>query len=345
MKIVIYGGHGYQGRLVHAELARHGTEIVLAGRNAERLEAAAAAAADLTGTAPGVRVADSTDHGALVAAFRDADAVVNCAGPFTPQGAAVARAAVAAGCRYTDTSGEQPHIQEVYDACADDARRAGVTVTPAMTDGGVPGDLLARILADRLGEPLEEVFSGHLITRGGGMTRGSLRSLNGIADVLRSGGLAYEKGQWRRDVEPRLTAMDFPERPGTPVVRFALAEVISIPHHVEVSRVQGFAEADLAESFSTALTEEAIAAMPEGPPAEARTGRWTIVVEAVARDGRRARASAQGPDTYGTTGVIAALGTLRMDGPPGVRAPAEVLDPAGFLDALAPYGTTWTVHG
>ncbi|XVQ16077.1 saccharopine dehydrogenase NADP-binding domain-containing protein [Spirillospora sp. CA-255316] len=321
--------------------------MVLAGRNARRLEeAAAAAAGNGAGTVAATRVADSADHDALVAAFRDADAVVNCAGPFTPQGAAVARAAVAAGSHYTDTSGEQLHVKEVYDACAAGAERAGVTVTPAMTDGGVPGDLLARILAERLGGgPLEEVLSGHLITGGGGMSRGSLRSLSGTADVLRSGGLAYEKGEWRRDVEPRLTTMDFPGKPGTPVIRFALQEVVTVPRHLEVARVQGFAEAALAEMFSAAISEEAIAALPEGPSDEERRGdHWTIAVEAVARDGRRARGSVQGPDTYGTTGVIAALGTLRMNGPAGARTPAEVLDPAGFLDALAPYGITWAVH-
>ncbi|MFC5754734.1 saccharopine dehydrogenase NADP-binding domain-containing protein [Actinomadura rugatobispora] len=348
MKIVIYGGHGYQGRLVLAELARHDTEIVLAGRNAGRLEAAAAAASrNGTGTVTATRVADSADHDALVAAFRDADAVINCAGPFTPQGAAVARAAVAAGCHYTDTSGEQFHVKEVYDACAADAERAGVRVTPAMTDGGVPGDLLARILAEHLGGgPLEEVLAGHLVTGASGMSRGSLRSLSGTADVLRTGGLAYEKGEWRGDAEPRLTAIDFPGRPGTPVIRFALQEVVTVPRHLDVTRVQGFAEAGLAELFATTVSEEAIAAMPEGPSDEERRGdHWTIVVQAVAQNGRRARASAQGPDTYGTTGVIAALGTLRMNGPAGGRTPAEVLDPAGFLDALAPYGITWTVDG
>jgi hypothetical protein len=41
--------------------------------------------------------------------------------------------------------------------------------------------------------------------------------------------------------------------------------------------------------------------------------------------------------------VIAVEGTLRMAGPAGSRAPSEVLQPADFLDALAPYGITWRI--
>jgi hypothetical protein len=32
-----------------------------------------------------------------------------------------------------------------------------------------------------------------------------------------------------------------------------------------------------------------------------------------------------------------------MAGPAGSRAPSEVLQPADFLDALAPYGITWRI--
>ncbi|MFI0356808.1 saccharopine dehydrogenase NADP-binding domain-containing protein [Actinomadura sp. 9N407] len=337
MKIVIYGAYGYQGRLVLAQLARHDTEIVLAGRDARRL------AADAGGRE--TRVAALTDHDALVAAFRGADAVINCAGPFTPSGTAVARAAIAAGCHYTDTSGEQLHVKRIYDTVSADAERAGVIVTPAMTDGGVPGDLLARLLSEHLGGgPLHEVLAGHRVSGGGGMSRGSMRSLFGTVDVLKSGGLAYEDGEWRADVQPRLSSLTFPGDSPVPAVRFALNEVVTIPHHLEVAHVQGFVEAELAALFSDAIPEETIAAQPEGPDGDTRRGeRWTIVVQATTPDGHRAGAWAEGPDTYGTTAVMAAEGTLRLSGPPGVRAPAEVLRPAAFLDALAPYGITWKV--
>ncbi|TDC73088.1 saccharopine dehydrogenase NADP-binding domain-containing protein [Actinomadura sp. 7K507] len=335
MKIAIYGGYGYQGRLVLAELARHDAEITLVGRNAARLAAVARGRE--------TRTAAATDHDALVGAFRGANAVINCAGPFTPAGAAVARAAIAAGCHYIDTSGEQLHIKRIYETCSADAHRAGVIVTPAMTDGGVPGDLLARVLADRLGGgPLHEVLTGHSVTGGGGMSRGSMRSLLGTVDVVKSGGLAYEDGEWRTDARPRLASLAFPGRGPVPVSRFALPEVVSVPRHIRAGHVQGFVEADLAARFSGAVPDDAVDAFPEGPDADARQRqRWAVVVTATTPDGRRATGSAEGPDTYGTTAAIAAEGAFRLAGTPGVRAPAEVLPPAAFLDALAPHGITW----
>jgi short subunit dehydrogenase-like uncharacterized protein len=130
----------------------------------------------------------------------------------------------------------------------------------------------------------------------------------------------------------------------SPVTRFAIQEPISVPRHVRVTRVQGFVETALAEQFSTAIPDEALSALPEGPSEDARGGqRWAIVVEAATPDGRRTRAIAQGPDTYGTTAAIAAEGTLRLAGPAGCRAPAEVLPAADFLDILAPYGVTWKI--
>jgi short subunit dehydrogenase-like uncharacterized protein len=341
MKIAIYGAYGYQGRLVLAELVRHPVEPVLVGRDADRLAGAAA------GLDAETRVARIDDHHGLVAAFRGADAVINCAGPFTPRGNAVALAAIAAGAHYVDTSGEQPQIKHVYDTCDRPAAEAGVVVTPAMTDSGVPGDLLAHLLAENLGSgPLEEVLAVHRTSIDDEpMSRGSMRSLFGIADVLKSGGLAFENGEWRGGVRPRLTSAAFPGESPAPVVPLALQEVISVPRHVQVAHVQGFAEAVLADALSSAIPEEAIGSMPEGPSDAARSrDRWAILVEASTPDGRRARAVAQGPDSYGTTAVIAVEGVLRLGGPAGARAPSEALPPAGFLDALAPYGVTWDIE-
>ncbi|WP_285778917.1 saccharopine dehydrogenase NADP-binding domain-containing protein [Microtetraspora sp. NBRC 13810] len=111
-----------------AEAARRGLGLTLTGRDGTRLRAAAAG---LPGAQ--VRPAAVHDHDVLVAAFREADAVVNCAGPFTPTGAAVVRAAIDAGRPYLDTAGEQLYIKEVFDAFGARARAAGVAVVPRRT--------------------------------------------------------------------------------------------------------------------------------------------------------------------------------------------------------------------
>ena len=136
-KIAVYGATGYTGRLVAAELERRGFDVVLSGRDAERLRELAA---DVFPRAE-IRPAAVDGRGALAAAFRGCDAVINCAGPFTPLGPPVVRAAIAAGCHYVDTAAEQAHIRNVFDTFSPDARRAGVTVIPpaAFVSRGVAG--------------------------------------------------------------------------------------------------------------------------------------------------------------------------------------------------------------
>ena len=58
----------------------------------------------------------------------------------------------------------------------------------------------------------------------------------------------------------------------------------------------------------------------------------------------------RGPDTYGTTALIAVEGARRLaagGAEPGVLAPAEAFDPAGFLDFLTLHGIDWSIeiHG
>ncbi|MFC6879478.1 MULTISPECIES: saccharopine dehydrogenase family protein [Actinomadura] len=345
MKIAVYGANGYQGKLVLTELARRGIETVLAGRDIARLEKAASAVG-LPGTER--RVADTSDHEALVNAFRGCDGVINCAGPFTSSGEAVVRAAIATGCHYVDTSGEQLYVKKVFDTFASEARNAGVTVVPAANDGCVPVDLMAHLLADRL-EPVEEIISTHVVVGGGGMSRGSLRSVVETIDAIKAGGLTYDDGGWRSGTPARHAAITLPGRSeATPVMAFPVSEVVTIPRHIRVRHVQGLTEAALADRLNTPLTPEIIESLPEGPDEDSRrTQRFTYVLDATGTDGRRARGIVQGPDTYGTTAVIAVESARRLiadPADPGVLAPAQAYDPTAFLDFLIPHGIQWTIE-
>jgi short subunit dehydrogenase-like uncharacterized protein len=346
MTIAVFGASGYQGKLVAAELARRGIETVLVGRDRGRLRDAAAAAG-FPGTE--VRQATADDPEALAAAFRAMDVVINCAGPFTSSGEAVVRAAIKAGCHYADTAGEQLYIKQIFDTLSADAERAGVTVIPAMTDGGVPGDLIAHLLAEHI-DPIDELTSAHLITSNGEPpSRGSLRSVLATLETLQNGGLTYQDGDWRFGIPLKHSFMAFPgSTQPIPVVKFPLQEVITVPRHVRVRRIQGVAEADLGARLSSPFTPEFIDNLPEGPTTDSRRDqRFTIVVDAIADHGQHARGVVQGPDTYGTTAVIAVEGAHRLathGAKPGVLAPAQAYDPADFLNSLAPYGIIWTIE-
>ncbi|MDT3400490.1 saccharopine dehydrogenase NADP-binding domain-containing protein [Streptomyces sp. B1866] len=342
MKIAVFGASGYTGRLVVAELRRRGLGAVTVGRDAGRLRAAAAEAglADRN-----VRVAEAGDAAALAAAFRDCDAVVNCAGPFTRWGEPVVAAALAAGVPYVDTAGEQPYLKRVFDAFGAAAERAGVPVVPAVTDDGVPSDLLAHLTAARVGEA-EEVTIALELT-GGGLTRGSIRSLGGIAGELRDGGLGYVDGAWTPRAAARRKEFVMAQGSGpVPVRRTALPAVVTAPRHVRTRHLETVTTEEV-YGLLASLPPEPADGVPEGPDPRVRAeAGWSFAVEATGRDGRRARGEVRGRDTYRTTALVAVEGAYRLvtrGAPAGVLAPAQAFDAVSFLDFLAGHGAVWSV--
>lgn len=342
MTIAVYGASGYTGRLVAAELGRRNLDAVLVGRDRERLRGAAREAG-----VPGaeVRTAGTEDAGALAEALRGCDAVIACVAPFSQLGEPVVAAALAAGCQYVDTSGEQLYLRRVFDRFAGAAVRAGVTVVPGATDDGVPGDLIAHLTAQRV-EGVQELTMAHRL-RSGGMSRGSLRSALANRETFQNGGLAYDGGDWRPGGAARQPWFTFPDQAEpSRVERFPCPEVVTIPRHVPADHVEGVIEADVVARLG-AVSRELVDGAPPGPAEEQRrSARFTLVADALGRDGRRARGVVEGCDLYGTTAVIAVEAARRLvagGAAAGVRAPAEVYDPADFLDFLAPYGLRWTV--
>jgi short subunit dehydrogenase-like uncharacterized protein len=343
MRIAVYGASGFTGRLVVAELARQGIETVLVGRDIERLREAAKLA---DATAAETRLADLAEPTALARAFEDCDAVVNCVAPFVEYGEPVVRAAMAAGCHYVDTTGEQLYLARIFDAYAKDAERAGVTLVPAMTDDGLPGDLIAHLTAARIGDVAEITIADLRLP--GGASRGTARSALANESAFVDGALTYQDGRWRAGVPTRRGSIVPPGHADeVAVTKLALPGVVTVPRHVPARYVEGVIRAEVGAVF-TSITAELVDAMPDGPSEnDRRARRWLMMAEAVGHDGRRARGAVWGTDTYGTTAVVAVEGARRLvaDGAaPGVLAPAQAFDPADFLDALAPRGVRWTVQ-
>jgi short subunit dehydrogenase-like uncharacterized protein len=338
MKIAVYGAYGYQGKLVVTELSRRGIDLVLVGRDPARLRSIGAPDADR-------RVAAADDHNRLVAAFRGTNAVINCAGPFTVCGMPVIRAAVAAGCHYVDTSGEQLYLKQVFDTFATDA---GITIVPGANDDCLPSDLIAALAAARLATVEQVSIAVDLAGGASSPSRGTLRSVLASLETFTSGGEVYDRGQWRADTPARCTSMVFPGSPQPArTVKFALPGVVTVPRHVSANWVEGVARAELVDAFGS-VTPELINQLPEGPTAEhRRTAKFVVVVDVASTDGRSARGIVEGTDPYGTTAVIAVEAARRLaaDSPkPGVLTPAQAYDPADFLNFLNPHGVTWTVH-
>jgi short subunit dehydrogenase-like uncharacterized protein len=343
MKIAVYGASGYQGALVASAIASAGLDPVMIGRDVAKL----ATTAQRLGLSDAEQRPSDLDAARLAEALAGCDAVVNCAGPFTVSGDAVARAAIQAGCHYVDTSGEQGHIKGIWDALAGPAADAGVSLIPASTDGGVPSDLVAALVADAAG-PLARLRIGHRLFGEEGASRGSLRSALATRETLAAGGLAYREGAWQDRGPLEEGELQFPDdaEPAA-VVRLAAPEILSVPRHVEVDLLESVTDAATIAALS-AVTDELIAAVPPGPDDEARErGRFVIVADGYGRDGRRARGVVRGTDTYGTTSVIAvrmAEALALGDAPAGVLAPSQAVPPDGFLDGLADVGVHWSLE-
>ncbi|MCO5992924.1 saccharopine dehydrogenase family protein [Actinoallomurus rhizosphaericola] len=346
MRIAVYGASGFTGRLSVAEVRRRGMTPVLVGRNEDRLRTAAveSGAADAE-----VRLAALDAPDALVGAFADCDAVVNCAGPFTSWGGPVLRAAIAAGRPYVDTSGEQRYIRRILDTYDAEAARAGVAVVPGLADDGGPGDLIAHLTAQRLPEVEELVVAD--LRRPGGASRGTARTM---ATAFADGPLDHVDGSLVPADGQGPASLGVPGSEEVPVAPFPLPGVATVPRHVRARRVRSVIRADVAALFQS-LTPDLVESVPEVLDDETRrAGRWLMTVRAEDGAGGRAEGWVTGPDPYGLTAVIAVEGARRLAsgegragtagrGRVGALTPAQAFDPADFLDFLVPYGVAWQV--
>lgn len=327
-KIAVYGANGYTATLVVAELARRGAEAVLVGRNPERLRATAARAGMPDAE---VRVAELSG---AAEALHDADVVINGVAPYITHGTPVVRAAIAAGAHYVDFAGEQAYITGVFGTFAGDAERAGVTVVPMVNDSGFLADLIASLTTGRLGQ-VENLTIAHRFPNPGGFSRGSMRTV--LANLERFSSAATAPP----------VMMTFPDGDTAPMVGFAMAELATIPRHIEVGRL--VTVTDDAVRGLAAATPESIDQLPSDGPSEAerRAAKFLIVADAADSAGRRVRTCVEGEDTYGTTAftaVEAALLLAKGTAKPGVLAPAQAFDPEEFLDSLAVQGVRWRIE-
>lgn len=367
--LALLGASGYTGRLVARALDARGLEFVAAGRRPDRVRDAVN---DLD-TLVDVREVNVRDDRALRRLCADTEVLITTVGPFVELGRPVLEAAVAEGCHYLDSTGEQPFIRWAFTSQGRSAAAAGSTAVPACGFDFVPGDLLAHLAADGL-DDVREVHAAYLM-RGPGLiwSRGTRASAVAAMDspvaAFEDGGLVEEQVADTR----RLCWFPQPVGPRHGA-SFPGGEAVTVPRHVaglRTVRTYFAIPGALAETAKLGvslmrwgplrrLVTRAMTAGPSGPGEELRQAtRWACVVEATAaadpssRPGDRAtsapgvpvsdtrvsRAWAYGHDVYMTTARILAAAAERLAGtsapPAGVVAPAEAFDPESFLDDLA----------
>lgn len=346
--IALYGATGYTGRLVVAELRRRGLDFVISGRSEQKLRELSEGAG---GGAP-YRPASVDDPASLRALLEDVSVVINCAGPFTLLGEPVVQAAIATGTHYVDSTGEQPFIEMVFDRYGAEAEAAGVGLAPAMGFDYVPGDCIARLVAEGR-EPLEELVVAYAV-KGFGATRGTLHS-------------ALEMAR-RAPTEIYRAQFEFPAPIGRKqMVRYPSGELITVPRHTDTQKVTSLISAAvfaphpalapitpfLMPAASLALRTplkrvlgKAIDRLPEGPSEDdRRASEWTIVAVAKGAGGTESRGIVRGKDPYGLTAVTLVHAAEQMAGEgydrSGALAPSTGYDPAAFLNYLGDHDVSW----
>ena len=109
--IWILGATGKGGRAIASELIGASADVVLVGRDYDRL---AATAASLGGKSRTLVASGPAELATLIAGEKPA-VVVNTIGPFGETSAPLARACLLAGSHYVDLANELPPVQEVLD--------------------------------------------------------------------------------------------------------------------------------------------------------------------------------------------------------------------------------------
>ncbi|MGZ5347826.1 MAG: saccharopine dehydrogenase family protein [Solirubrobacterales bacterium] len=359
--IAVYGATGYTGRLVAAELKAAGADFVLSGRSRPKLDALAA---ELGGD---VRVQEAAldDEASLRSLLGDCAAVIACAGPFTLHGEPLLKAAVETSTHYLDTTGEQPYMRLAFDSYGPRAEAAGTVVIPAMGFDYLPGDMIAALTADGMGE-VDEVVLAYSVA-GFGMTRGTILS---ALEMLKGGDVEWRKLQWMPASQSvGRGTFDFGEQIGRQRMgRYPAGEQITVPRHIPTRRVRtmisisSFVSGPLAPLFApftrpaqlalrTPLRRAlgtAISRLPEGPSeADRAAARFTIACDVV-RGHRARRGVIRGSDVYGLTAaaivqgaIIAAQGGIPRS---GALAPSQAFPPGDFLGRLRRFDVDWEVE-
>jgi short subunit dehydrogenase-like uncharacterized protein len=306
-------------------------------------------------------VAPLEDQAGLERAFRRADVVLACAGPFQQTGPALQAAALAAGTHLLDLTGEPAYCIESQrrDAAA---REAGIAIVHSVGFDVVPVESLARLATRPLG-PVEllEIAVAHTAAV---PSRGTLKSYLGMVQGGEAKGLELRDGELV--VVPIGAHKQVVELPAPFGPRAAAtvpsAEVVLLPRAMPVRNLRYYlatvAPAALAVAdktlpqFSTASLQKSLSFLEgrgeSGPEAASREqSRFAVWARATAPSGQQRTMVMTGMDPYGLTAVLATELSLQAAAPDfaarGVLTPTQAFDPQRMLATMAQQGVRWSV--
>ncbi|MFB6087934.1 MAG: trans-acting enoyl reductase family protein [Haloarculaceae archaeon] len=332
--LLVYGSYGYTGNLVVEAAVRRGLEVVVAGRDRDRIE-------HQRGRLQcEARVVSLDEPKSLDYALEEVPVVIHCAGPFADTYAPMVRACLRTGTQYLDITGEI----EVFEAIArmdEQARDAGVMLLPGAGFDVVPTDCLGAHLADRLPDATSLALG---FDTSSGVSPGTARTVvRGLGDgvaIRRDGRIEsvptaadtreidFGRGERSAMLIPWGDVSTAYHTTGIPNVR---VYQVTHPRTIRLLRLLRHVEPLLGTGPVQSLLEWVVDRRVEGPDererADTRADVWGEVENA---DGDRAVSRLETPNGYTLTARAAleiAERVLDGDAPAGYQTPASAYGP------------------
>ncbi|MFJ8405697.1 saccharopine dehydrogenase family protein [Streptomyces microflavus] len=323
-RLLVYGATGYTGKLVAEHAKESGLDVVVAGRNQERVTA--------LGEELGVESrAFTVDDPALLRDALDGITVVlNVAGPFHRTAGPLMDASIDNGVHYLDTTAEYDVFAAAHSRHAK-AATAGVMVMSGAGWDVVPSDCVAAHAAARVTEPVslrlalkllsatpEEAESLNLFSRGS-----IISATEGIGDL---GMLVRKDGDIVALPEPKAASFDFGDDGLEECVSVSMGDLITSYYATGVPSIEVYVQVGQPLPIDLDLSK-----LPDGPTAQERqVGRSKVVAEVTGRDGNVARALIDTPTGYRFTqlsSVEIARRVLNGFFTPGFQSPSSAYGP------------------
>ncbi|WP_439663522.1 saccharopine dehydrogenase NADP-binding domain-containing protein [Lentzea sp. HUAS TT2] len=294
-KIAVYGASGVTGRFVVAELEKRGHTPLPFGR--------AQATAD--------------NPEALDNALTDADALINTAGPFAITALPLLAAAERAGIPYVDVAAEIEANADTF------ARGASVPAVPAMAFFGGLADLLVTAAMAEWGAADEAHIAYGL--SGWQPTAGTLTAGQVSRDRREGQRVRFRDGelQYHGDTPPTLD-WDFPGGTSQVIGEFSMADVVTVPSHLQIASVTDYMSTTAAQGLHTAAERQ-----------EPETFEVDVRVRRVSEERRLV---ATGKDIYAVSAPLAVEAVERLltgrFNVTGVASAGAMFDAPDFLRSL-----------
>lgn len=321
--IAVYGAYGHTGKFIVASLSKQGYNLILSGRDQEKL-------IKLNKEYPQfkIKAADISDPKTLDEAFSGAKIIINCAGPYLDTAEPIIQSALRVQGHYIDLSAEQKAVLDVFEQFSEQAKLAKTLIIPAAAFYGGLGDLLSTAITQDW-DHIDEI-NIYIGLDSWHPTKGT--RLTGDRNHYTRLTLKDNRLQ---DLQPGIPInWDFKEPIGIKeVVALPLSEIITISRHLNVNTINTYLSQNSLNDLRNKETPE-----PK-PVDEKNRSSQNFCLEVVAtKDNKKRTIFAKGQDIYAVTAPLVVETVNRiLSGKAkktGVTTIGEVFDAVDFLQAL-----------